>query len=96
MLTNIPPANFYSISSYEAPAAPIAVGGLMMMNEVATYLDDTDVVFLMGISEDECQLLLTLPYDELTNIVDKSREIVDKVLNQKSESETEIKDETDK
>jgi len=96
MLTNIPIANFYQLSSFEAPAAPIAVGGLMMMNEVATMLEDEDVFAEMGYTNDECLLLINRPFDELTGIVDKAKENVDKVLKERSVSENEIKDETDR
>ncbi len=80
MLTKMPPANFYEIASYEAPAAPIAVGGLMMMNEVGTMLEDEDIVFVMGWSHDECYMLVNRPYQVLTDIVDKSRLNVDEAL----------------
>ena len=96
MLTNIPLANFYELSSYESPAAPIAVGGLMMMNEVGTMLDDEDVVLEMGWTDDECYLLINKTYEELTAIVDNARANVDKVLKERSVSEFEIKDETDR
>ena len=96
MLTNIPLANFYELSSYESPAAPIAVGGLMMMNEVGTMLDDEDVVLEMGWTDDECYLLINKTYEELTQIVDNARANVDKVLKERSVSEFEIRDETDR
>jgi hypothetical protein len=83
MLTNIPLANFYQISSYEAPAAPIAVGGLMMMNEVGTMLEDEDIVIEMGYTDDECFLLVNRPYQVLTDIVDKARLNVDNALKSK-------------
>jgi hypothetical protein len=87
MLTNIPLANFYQLASFEAPAAPIAVGGLMMMNEVGTFLEDSDVIIEMGYSEEECLLLINLPFEELTHIVDKSRENVDNFLKNKNDED---------
>ena len=96
MLTNIPLANFYELSSYESPAAPIAVGGLMMMNEVGTMLEDEDVIIEMGYTDEECLLLINRPFEELTQIVDNARANVDKVLKERSVTETEIKDETDR
>jgi hypothetical protein len=85
MLTNIPLADFYQLASFEAPAAPIAVGGLMMMNEVGTFLEDSDIIMEMGYTGDECFLLVNLPFDELTHIVDKSRENVDNFLKNKDD-----------
>jgi hypothetical protein len=84
MLTNIPLANFYQLSSYEAPTAPIAVGGLMMMNEVGTMLEDKDIVLEMGYTDEECYLLVNLPFEEITAIVDKARANVDEALKSKS------------
>ena len=84
MLTNIPLANFYQLSSYEAPTAPIAVGGLMMMNEVGTMLNDEDVVLEMGYTDEECYLLINKPFEEITAIVDKARANVDEVLKSRS------------
>jgi hypothetical protein len=90
MLTNIPLADFYQVSSYESPTAPIAVGGLMVMNEVGTMLQDSDIVVEMGYTDEECYLLVNKTYEELTQIVDTAISNVNLILKQRSISESEI------
>ncbi len=84
MITNIPNANFYSLSPMESPSTPVAVGGKGMMNEVGRLLTDEDIVLETGIANDECMLMVNLTFLEITTLVDKARAEYDKFLKEKN------------
>jgi hypothetical protein len=80
MITEIPNANFYSLSPISSPSTPIAVGGKAMMDEVGRLLNDKDIVLETGISNDECMLMVNLTFTEITTLVDKARVALDTYL----------------
>lgn len=86
MITDIPNANFYSLSPIESPSTPVAVGGKGVMNEVGKLLTNDDIVLETGISGDECMLMLNLPMLEIIDIVDKAKKAFDE--NAKENTET--------
>lgn len=86
MITNIPNANFYSLSPIESPSTPVAVGGRGIMDEVGRLITDDDVVLEMGISGDECMLMLNLPMIEIIDIVDKAKIAFDEYAKKNAET----------
>jgi hypothetical protein len=73
MLSKIPYAEFYSVSAIEAPAAPIAVGGIKEMDYVADLLNDEQLVLYTGIADEECILIFNVEWKQLASIVDTAR-----------------------
>jgi hypothetical protein len=73
MLSDIPYAQFYSVSAIESPAAPILVGGLKEMNYFADLVDDKQLVLFTGISEQECLLMFNIDWRDLADIVDTAK-----------------------
>lgn len=73
MLTKIPYAQFYSVAAIESASAPIAVGDIKALDYVADLLDDSQLVVVTGISEQECTLIFNLEWQELASIVDTAR-----------------------
>ena len=86
MITEIPNANFYSLSSIESPSAPVAVGGKGIMDEVGRLITDENIVLEVGISGDECLLMLDLPTVQIIDIVDEAKIAFDKYVEKNTET----------
>lgn len=73
MLSNVPVAKFYSLSSIESPAAPLSVGGIQDLDYVADLLHDEQVILNVGVSNEECVIVLNLKWEEIADIIDTAR-----------------------
>lgn len=80
MITEIPNANFYSLSPISSPSTPVAVGGLAMMNAVGKYLTNNDIVLITGISDEECMIMVKQTFEEIASMVDVSKVDLDNAI----------------
>jgi len=85
MITEINSANLYVFlpltnSEDQLQFDQVEIGGMAMMNEVATDMTDDDVVALTGIANDRCMLLVKFSKEECEERVRKARESLDKYL----------------
>lgn len=87
MISNVPKANFYSIASIETPSSPVAVGGRGVMNEVGRFIKNNNIIVQMGISEDECLLLLNLTPVEVIDIVEKAKVAYDAYVKENAKTD---------
>jgi hypothetical protein len=102
MLTNIESAGFYMLKPIDAihalelgnsPAFPdeitedvISVGGPLIMNEVAVYMDNKDVLATVGTFPDSCIILTDLPRDRCCAIVKLGKEVFDRKVKESVEN----------
>ena len=94
MLTNIESASFYMLKPLDAlekekakkSAQPtpdilqdvIPVGSPFVMNEVAVYMNNEDVVATVGTYPDSCIILTDLPRSRCEEIIKKGKDIFDR------------------
>jgi hypothetical protein len=91
MLNNIEAAGLYMLKPIDAldkdkilespdkiPQDVITVGGPLVMNEVAVYMEDGDVLATVGTWPDSCIIITDLPRSKCVEIVAKGKSIFDR------------------
>lgn len=61
----------------------LVVGSKHVMNEVAVYMNDDDVITMTGIYPDRCVLIVDLTRDRCKEIIKKGKEIFDRKAKKK-------------
>lgn len=89
MLTDIPHAKTYYLNPIKTVINPMLeskimisdknmeLGGTGMINELANFIDDSQIVFIMGVTTDKCLIFVNMTDVECADLVYKTKRAYD-------------------